>query len=109
MTQAIAQGGLTSPVDVELDEDDLERAAQCTTEILADVRLLERIERALHATGYETLRAIKVSVNARIVRLAGRVPSYYLKQMAQEAALSVAGDCQLCNGLTVVQSQADTI
>jgi osmotically-inducible protein OsmY len=80
----------------------LQTAVPLLTHSLEDLRLTERIERALRATGYGALRAIKVSVNARIVHLVGRVPTYYLKQIAQATALTVPGGHELHNGLDVV-------
>ena len=67
-----------------------------------DRRLAERVERALRATGYGSLRAVVVSVSARVVILLGRVPSYYLKQIAQATALTVPGAHQIHNGLDVI-------
>ena len=86
----------------EENEDDLDTTAQLTTEILEDLRLVERTEHALHATGYGVLRDIEVFVNARVVRLVGRVPSYYLKQIAQVTALAVLGTHQIQNDLDVI-------
>ncbi len=81
--------------------------APLLTQGLEDHRLAERIERALHATGYGALRTIQVSVNARCVILEGRVSSYYLKQVAQATALAVPGGHQIRNGLDVVQWDSD--
>jgi osmotically-inducible protein OsmY len=66
-----------------------------------DLGLAERVERALRATGYGPLRGIQVAVQARLVILGGRVPSYYLKQVAQATALAVAGAHQVRNDLDV--------
>jgi osmotically-inducible protein OsmY len=66
-----------------------------------DRHLAQRVERALHATGYGPLRGIAVSVQARLVILEGRVPSYHLKQVAQASVLSVAGVNQVRNDLRV--------
>jgi len=74
------------------------------TQCLEDYRMAERVERALHATGYAALRAVRVSVNARVVILGGRVSSYYLKQLAQATTLAVPGARQIRNDLDVVQS-----
>jgi osmotically-inducible protein OsmY len=67
--------------------------------------LAERVERALRATGYGPLRGIAVTVQARLVLLGGRVPSYYLKQVAQTAALAVAGARHVRNDLEVGRPQ----
>src|SRR5271166_3940636 len=77
--------------------------ALLVTQSLEDYRLAERVERALRATGYGALRTVRVSVNARVVILGGRVSSYYLKQLAQSAALAVPGAHQIRNDLDVVQ------
>ena len=69
-----------------------------------DLCLAERVERALRATGYGSLRGIKVTVRARDVILGGRVPSYYLKQLAQDTALAVPGAHQIRNDLEVSRS-----
>jgi osmotically-inducible protein OsmY len=45
---------------------------------------------------------VKVSVSGRVVIVQGRVPSYYLKEAAQAAALGVLGVEQLRNDLEVV-------
>ncbi len=69
--------------------------------------LAERVECALRATGYGVLRTVRVSVNARIVILAGRVSSHYVKQVAQATALAVPGAHQIRNFLDVVRPASD--
>lgn len=66
-----------------------------------DLHLAERVERALRATGYGPLRDIQVAVHARVIMLAGRVPSYHLKQVAQTIALAIMGAHRVCNDLHV--------
>jgi hypothetical protein len=63
--------------------------------------LAENVERALCATGYGPLRDIDVIVHAHLVILGGRVPSYYLKQVAQMTALAVPGARHVRNDLDV--------
>lgn len=67
-----------------------------------DLHLARRVECALRATGYGALRYIEVAVQDRVAILKGRVPSYYLKQAAQTAALAVPGIHQIHNDLEVV-------
>jgi osmotically-inducible protein OsmY len=66
-----------------------------------DLRLAQRVERALGATGCGPLRGIEVTVQARLVILVGRIPSYHLKQVAQATALAVPGARQVRNDLDV--------
>ena len=90
------------PTRKTLDQEDGIRADDLApTHHLDDLRLAERIERALHATGYGVLRDIKVSVSTRVVRLVGRVPTYFMKQIAQVTALSIPGTRQIHNDLDV--------
>jgi osmotically-inducible protein OsmY len=65
--------------------------------------LAECVERLLGATGYGPLRDIQVRVDGRVVFLAGRVPSYYLKQVAQATAMTASGAHQVRNALDVVR------
>jgi osmotically-inducible protein OsmY len=57
--------------------------------------------KALRLTGYAALRAVRVVANGQMVILRGRVPSYHLKQVAQTAAMDVAGVRELHNELEV--------
>lgn len=65
-------------------------------------RLLENVHRALLATGQMWLRDVVVDANANgQVMLQGRVPTYYLKQLAQSIALAVTGVKSLENQIAV--------
>lgn len=86
----------------EQAKDAPEQPASLQVASREDLHLAGRVEHALYATGYVPLRNIEIAVLARLVTLAGRVPSYYLKQVAQTAALSVPGIHQICNDLKVV-------
>jgi osmotically-inducible protein OsmY len=66
-----------------------------------DVHLAESIGSALRATGYGALRTIDVTVEGPIVYLVGGVPSYYLKQIAQETARTLTGVRRIHNDLNV--------
>ncbi len=81
-----------------------DQAALLAAQSLVDLCLAERIERALRATGYSPLRAVAVAVCGRLVILRGRVPSYYLKQLAQAAAMEVAGVGEVRNDVQVIRS-----
>jgi len=105
---AIAKKGRREPSNLDREHlneerDALQATAPLLTQSQEDHGLAERIERALRATGYGALRTVRVSVNAGVVLLGGRVSSYYLKQVAQATALAVAGAHQIRNGLDVVQ------
>lgn len=67
-----------------------------------DVRLAFCIKRALRETGYLPLRAVEVRVSEGAVVLSGRVPSYYLKQLAQSITMSFDEVCDIRNDLDVV-------
>ena len=50
---------------------------------------------------YPALRDIKSELSAGVVRLEGNVPSYYLKQLAQEIALQHEGVKEVSNHICV--------
>ena len=77
--------------------DAVQATARLLTQSREDLRLAERVERAVRATGCGPLRVIEATVQARLVRRAGRVPSYYLKRVAQTTALAVPGAQQVRN------------
>jgi hypothetical protein len=83
------------------EQDALVETAPLRAGGLEALCLNERIKRALHTTGYGPLRCIEVAVQERLVILSGRVPSYYLKQIAQAVALAVPGTHQVRNDLDV--------
>lgn len=66
-----------------------------------DVSLSFNVTRALCATGYVQLRGVKVALNGEVILLRGSVPSYYMKQLAQAAALVVPGVREIRNELNV--------
>lgn len=61
----------------------------------------QRIRCALEASGYRALYQIEVHVHEGLVRLSGRVGSYYYKQRATAVVLPLDGVEQLRNELTV--------
>jgi osmotically-inducible protein OsmY len=68
----------------------------------ADRRLLGQITQILRATGYVPLRHLDVVAADGFVILKGRVPSYYLKQLAQTAVLELPGVDEVRNELDVI-------
>jgi osmotically-inducible protein OsmY len=76
-------------------------AAALLMQSVEDLDLAERVGRALAATGYGPLRDIQVTVQTRLVILAGQAPSYHLKQVAQAATLAVPGVDRVRNDLEV--------
>ncbi|HLQ46287.1 MAG TPA: BON domain-containing protein [Planctomycetaceae bacterium] len=57
----------------------------------ADLQLEDELHHALSATGYSTLRHIGVDHGSGHVVLWGRVPTYFLKQLAHSIAASFPG------------------
>jgi osmotically-inducible protein OsmY len=56
-----------------------------------DLRLQRRITKALRKSGRRALAAVQCEVSTSLAVLRGAVSSYYLKQLAQAAALEVDG------------------
>lgn len=63
--------------------------------------ILAVVRDALHLTGYGELRRVQVDCDGDSVTISGRVPTYYLKQLAQHAALEVPGIERIHNELHV--------
>ena len=82
-------------------EANVVQAAPLLEQSLEDLHLAERVEQALRATGQGALRGVEVTAHARHVILCGRLPTYYLKQIAQATALAVPGVHQVRNDLEV--------
>lgn len=72
---------------------------------IAELTLVEAVQRALHATGYLALRTVTVSICSGSIRLDGRLPSYHLKQMAQSTAKHVPGVIRVMNDVEVVNGR----
>lgn len=102
MIQSTAIPGLPTRSHTDEDWDVLPTATQRPTPSPEDLGLAEQTTRALRATGYGPLRHIEVSVSEQVIHLRGQVPSYHLKQMAQEIALAVPGPHHVRNALAVI-------
>jgi osmotically-inducible protein OsmY len=67
----------------------------------ADCRAEHATRQRLDAIGYPSLRQVKCAVHDGQLVLAGVVPSFYLKQVAQTVALAVEGVVSVANQLRV--------
>jgi osmotically-inducible protein OsmY len=103
MTRSAALVMLPSHPQSNAEEAAVQTTAQLLAQSLEDLHLAERVECALRATLYGSLRDLSVTVHVRLVILGGKVPSYHLKQLAQATALSVPGVDQVRNDLEVVR------
>jgi len=70
-------------------------------EVAEDTRIAEEVSRILAASGRFPSDRLEVSTSDGVVRLRGRVGSYYHKQVAQVAASTVIGSRQLVNEIEV--------
>jgi osmotically-inducible protein OsmY len=61
----------------------------------------EAVQRAMRSSAYRSLSRIGVSTSQGRVVLAGRVSSYYLKQLAQTLAMRVCGRVEVKNEVQV--------
>ncbi|SFJ20461.1 BON domain-containing protein [Planctomicrobium piriforme] len=67
----------------------------------ADDLLTALVCRSLSATGRRSLTQLKVTTSSGCVRLEGTVPSYFVKQLAAQAIMSLPGLERLDDRLTV--------
>jgi osmotically-inducible protein OsmY len=66
-----------------------------------DHRVRAAVVHSLQATGRFVANRVDIQASNGVVRLQGRVASYYHKQVAQAAASTVLGDCKLVNEIQV--------
>jgi hypothetical protein len=64
------------------------------------------VEHCLRTSPYAPLHNVRCFADGRTLVLRGRVPSFYLKQLAQEAVRRAGGDCPIRNEL-IVDGQDD--
>jgi len=88
------------PDDGRNDDSELSSAQHLVREIGCSC-LAERASHALRDTGYSALREIGVSERDGAIVLEGRVASYHLKQLAQEAVRQTFSGAVVCNELEV--------
>ena len=69
---------------------------------ITDDQILDAAYYALNGCGYGQLRTVIVDCNDGRITLRGRVPTYYLKQVAQTAVHRVDGIRGIDNNLQVV-------
>lgn len=68
-----------------------------------DSELETSVRSSLQKTGYQQLRRLDVVVEHGQVKLSGRLPQFYLLQLAQQAVMKTAGVVNLQNGIEVVR------
>ncbi len=68
-----------------------------------EAALLRNVRQALLATGYAELQQVWVEVQKGEVYLCGSVPTFYQKQLAQEAVKRVEGVELLTNDIAVIR------
>lgn len=57
----------------------------------ADRALLQRVKLSLHQRGYASHRSLEISAERSVVVVQGRLPTFYLRQIAVECIKRVAG------------------
>lgn len=68
---------------------------------MTDGQIVDRAYFALRASGYGQLLRLQIHCEDGRVTLQGRLPTYYLKQVAQSLVLSVAGIRDIDNDVKV--------
>ena len=65
-------------------------------------RILHEAESKLHASSHLFARTVQCDYDGGVLRLLGKVPSFYLKQTAQALIQGIEGVERIDNALTVV-------
>jgi osmotically-inducible protein OsmY len=76
-------------------------ATAASTSHLETASSTSHLERALQTSLHPALRRLAVEESNGAIIITGRVSSYYLKQMAQEAVMPLRGACVLINRVAV--------
>ena len=74
------------------------------TDVHSPMDLAEWAETRLRSNSYLALKNISCAFDEGVLTLRGCVPSYYLKQIAQETLASLEGLAQIDNQIDVVAS-----
>lgn len=61
----------------------------------SDRDLLQRVKSFLHQRGYASHRSLEISAERSVVAVQGRLPTFYLRQIAVECIKRVAGVTQV--------------
>ena len=72
----------------------------------ADARITEQAAGRLGGGRYKVLRAVSCVSRAGVLTLHGRLPTYYLKQIAQEAVAGIPGVRRVENHIEVLPPPA---
>ena len=64
-------------------------------------KLALRIERAVRRETSDKVRELKVVIGREGIQLSGRCGTYYCKQLAQTAAMAIAGNDRILNRIEV--------
>ena len=75
--------------------------------MIMETLLKKKIHSALNTSPHIPAHSLRFETDAGRVILSGYVPSWYQKQMAQEALRSVEGIAEIRNELRVVQTTAN--
>ncbi len=82
------------------------RPSSRSTELDGD--LVARVAGRLRKSGYPALRRVSCESHEGVLVLRGHVPSYYLKQVAQELVRGVEGAEMILNKVEVCARQASS-
>lgn len=75
--------------------------------VAAPTPLRDQARQRLQESPYACLRRVRCECHEGVVTLHGRVASYFLKQMAQEAVRRLAGAEEIANRIEVVEEWAE--
>lgn len=68
----------------------------------ADHELLQRVTSSLHHQGHRSIRTLEIQIERGTAVLQGRVPTFYMRQIAVECVKRVAGVTQIIDRIDVV-------
>lgn len=87
----------------------LDHESPLASELLRRLRVAHDVEARLFRSGYLALRGISCELHDGIARLRGHLPTYYLKQIAQEIVGEVVGVRSVVNQIEVGPRRVTTM
>lgn len=69
--------------------------------------LIERVKASFDGLGYPQLANVECHAQGSTIRLAGRLSSFYLKQIAQTIAIKIPGVRRVINDIEVTINRSD--
>jgi osmotically-inducible protein OsmY len=91
------------------DEDVIASAQRSRSQVDGSQDVAKSVQRSLEKSGYHVLRTISFSCERGVLFLRGQLPTYFHKQLAQEAVRRIDGVRRIVNQIEVTSEPSQHI